>query len=364
MNDSEALRLAVNVARRGWGRVSPNPLVGCVILSAKGEFLSFGAHERYGDLHAEAQAMRKLSDSQLRGARVFVTLEPCAHYGKQPPCAEALARKPIAEVVYGLKDPNPLVQGRGLEVLRSAGIQVRQAQGFESECAQLCEQFLVNQNESRCFVSLKMAVTLDGHMTNYSTDRLFVSSLASRAFGRYLRGGSEAILIGANTILADDPLYTIRHPSLPGVQPKLVILDPEAVVLKQTKLRIFQEHNPQNIWIVSSPRAPTSSLGQSILMEDPRDLGRVLSELWMRNVKSLFVESGPGLTESFLRLNLWDRLYIFQGSSPLETGSSRISVDQSRMKLLNALPEMPHFRGTEIGEDRFYTARRTKAFYG
>ena len=143
ITDEQAMQLAIEVARQGEGYVSPNPLVGCVVLDQNNKLVSMGAHLKLGEAHAEVHALSQIQDkSQLKGAKLFVTLEPCSHYGKTPPCVDLILQYPIAKVVYGIKDPNPLVAGRGIQKLKDHGVEVEQAEGFEASCRELCEQFL------------------------------------------------------------------------------------------------------------------------------------------------------------------------------------------------------------------------------
>ena len=160
LTEDQAMALAIQEAKKGAGFVSPNPLVGCVILDRDGKFLSKGYHQVFGGAHAEVNAVQGLTDEQLRGAKLFVTLEPCAHEGKTPSCAKMLAKKPIAQVIYGLVDPNPLVSGQGAAILKQAGIAAEVFPHFQDELEEVCEVFLWNFRKQKVFISLKIDKTL------------------------------------------------------------------------------------------------------------------------------------------------------------------------------------------------------------
>ena len=266
LTDDQAMSLAIAEARHGWGWVSPNPAVGCVILSSVGQMISKGYHEKYGGPHAEINALRGLSQAELHGARVFVTLEPCAHYGKTPPCAEALAKLPISEVVYGLQDPNPQVQGKGLEILKSAGIKVTHFKKYEKDCARICEHFLKNMNLQRPFVTLKAAVSLDGKLALKNGQSQWITGEASRLEAHRLRAFHEAVLVGVNTFLTDDPSLNIRHPDFPQKSTQVIVLDPTGRGLSKLKdSKLYANHSPSSIyWVVSQSHKESQSLvGQS-----------------------------------------------------------------------------------------------------
>ncbi len=342
------MALAVQAGLQGWGRVSPNPLVGCVILSARGELLASGAHHRYGDLHAETDALRKVATAQLKGAKVYVTLEPCAHRGKQPACAVKLAELPIAEVIYGTADPNPKVAGKGLEFLKNAGISVRHLPECEEDCLVLAEHFHLNMNLQRTFVSVKIAASLDGQMALPIAERVLITSTEARLEVARLRAGHDAILVGARTVLADDPRYTVRHPEFLDVKKKLVVLDPSGELKKRPGLKIFSLHSSENL----------------IVIENCRDLGRVLDDLWQREIKSVFVESGPKLTNSFLNQNCWDRMYLFQATKFLGSDSGRRWSNSSKLTSMGQIQSLHKVEVQTFGSDVLISARREPVTYG
>lgn len=326
LTDEQAMRLAIQEAYRGLGFVSPNPLVGCVILDSKNRYLSKGYHARYGEAHAEINALRGLNHEQLQGAKVFVTLEPCAHQGKTPSCAKALALLPLNEVIFGLTDPNPLVSGQGIDILKSAGIQTRNFPGLESELESVCEHFLYNIREHRVFVTAKVASSLDGQLALSSGESKWISDEASRKVSHILRAAHDALLVGANTVLTDDPALNIRVPGFEGKKSKIIILDSDALCLaKLADLQISKVHSPQDLCFAISDRIsnPPNPLGTSIIALPAQGLGLdlnvLLGRLWDWGLRSLFIEGGAHALSSFIGQKLAQRLYLFQ--APLILGA-------------------------------------------
>lgn len=220
MNDIDYMRRALLLAQQGCGWVSPNPMVGAVIVK-QGRIIGEGYHHRYGELHAEREALAACCESPC-GATMYVTLEPCCHYGKQPPCVEAILAAGISRVVVGCGDPNPLVAGKGLAVLREHGIEVRE-QVLEAECRQLNEVFFHYIQTKRPFVVMKYAMTMDGKIATSSGASQWISGETAREHVHRLRSRYRAIMVGVGTVLADDPLLTCRVPG--GRDPVRIICD-------------------------------------------------------------------------------------------------------------------------------------------
>lgn len=360
LTDAEAMTLALRRAIEGSTTVSPNPPVGCVILSSEGRVLAVGHHLRAGQAHAEIEALKALADidelersadgwnfeqlkvDELRGAKVFVTLEPCSHEGRTPSCAKTLAKLPISELVYGVEDPNPLVQGRGAEILRQAGIRVRNWQkedqsGLAQGLRDLIEIFSVNVQEKRPFVSLKMASSLDGQMALKNGSSQWITSEAARNFGMYLRGLHDAVLVGVDTILADDPQLNLRLPLQQGKASHLVILDPHGKLFLKPQLKIFKAHAPHQISIFTEPQwlgagVPFNHFGLN-LTEGRFELSAVLENLYEKGLRSIYVEGGAFTISEFIRQKLADRLWLFQAPAILGAGRSWTqSVDLQLME--------------------------------
>lgn len=366
LSDHEAMRFAIAQAAKGLGSVSPNPAVGCVILDNNSCLLSAGYHEKYGGPHAEVNALRGLTHSQLTGARVFVTLEPCAHHGKTPPCAEALAKLPLKEVIFGLFDPNPLVQGKGAEIIRHAGITATHFDDLKEKLEQSCEHFLKNMRANLPFVTLKLASSLDGKIALKNGQSQWITGPEAREETHRLRAHHDAILVGVDTFLTDNPSLTIRHPSFPDNQNKVIVVDPNGrglVKFKTSKIGTLYP-NSSVFWIVN--KKPESNSASSInIIEAPLaadqvhiDLAEVKKALWSHSIKSIFVEGGARTISSFLNQKAADRLSLFL--SPMIIGEqSGLSWTQN----LNPIENLKEAIGTSslemssFGKDLLLTCR-------
>lgn len=306
LSADQAMRLAIREASRGAAHVSPNPTVGCVILDARGGFLSAGHHEKYGEAHAEVNAVKNLKPEDLKGAQVFVTLEPCAHEGKTPSCAKMLAKLPLGRVVYGLVDPNPLVKGQGARILRDAGLKCdlyRDAFGaqLEAELEESCEIFLWNFRHKKPFVSLKAAASLDGRIALADGTSQWITGPAAREKGHELRAHHDAVLIGSGTLVNDDPSLDVRHPRITKRNKVVVLGRPERA--KERAWNLQRSHAADEVFWLSDA-----------------NLEVVLEKLWEAGVRSVLVEGGARVSGSFLAAGLVNRLHLFM--APAIMGSS------------------------------------------
>lgn len=284
--DEYWMRRAMHLARNGYGHVSPNPAVGCVIVSANGKIVGEGWHRRYGEGHAEVNAVNSVKDrSMLDGATVYVTLEPCSHYGKTPPCAELLAGLPVKRVVAGSGDPDPKVNGRGLAMLRKAGKEVV-AGVLEEECKALNPAFFTSRCLNRPFITLKWACGADGSMGDGKGKRMIFSNAEGNMWAHRERTLHDAIMVGLRTALADNPHLDVRHWS--GRKPVPVVVGGEGQPIDGLELA----KNPSTIWL------PRTS-----------DLKSMVRELWTKHhLSSLLVEGGATLLRAFLDAGLYDRI--------------------------------------------------------
>lgn len=311
------MRRALALARHGEGYVSPNPLVGCVIVQGD-RIVGEGYHQRFGGPHAEIHALRAAGE-QARGAVVYVTLEPCCHIGKTPPCAEALLRAAPARVVVALRDPNPRVAGGGLARLQQAGIAVTLGV-CEAEARRLNEAFITFITTQRPFVTVKCAVTLDGKIATKTRHSRWITGEPARLRVHELRHASDVIVVGIGTALHDNPLLTTRLPDRCGADPLRVIVDstlrlpPEARVtevtasrrtLVATTVRAAPERQDRlaarGVEIV---RLPADAAGQV-------DLEALLHHLGQRGLASVLVEGGATLITTFLQRRLLDKALFF-----------------------------------------------------
>ena len=264
MSSGAALRLAIQEAKKGTGFVSPNPLVGCTILDSQFRFLSVGYHERLGEAHAEINAIKNLlSESSLEGAHLFVTLEPCAHSGRTPSCAKTIAEnvnRP-ATVTYAVSDPNPIAGG-GAAILIAAGIKTAKFAdcdtidlGERLEITALAEDlaeiFLHNVRTSEPFVSVKVAASIDGCMALSNGESKWITGASAREHTHFLRARYDAVLIGRNTFVTDDPQLNVRHELFPNFSNKVVLLDPMARTLDALKTsQLLRVREPNELIVV------------------------------------------------------------------------------------------------------------------
>src|SRR5699024_3086429 len=245
--DEKWMQLAFDLAEQGAGYVSPNPLVGCVIVSSDGRKVGQGYHERYGQAHAETNAVESVADpALLDGATVYVTLEPCAHHGKTPPCCKMLAKLPIARVVVAMEDPSPKVAGQGISHLREHGITV--GVGLLKEQVQRQNEFFLHyQAFNMPFVTLKIAQTMDGYTAAPDGHSEWISGLQAREKVHYWRSRFDAVMVGRNTALLDNPRLTVRH--VEGRQPQRIVIDGPLEL--PDKLNLFTDQYEEKTIIIT-----------------------------------------------------------------------------------------------------------------
>ena len=331
------MQRCLDLAQQGAGRVSPNPMVGSVIVGGEGETLGEGFHGRFGGPHAEVEAFHDAEERGFGGrfseASLYVNLEPCNYHGKTPPCAGLILEKQISRVIVGMEDPSPHVAGGGIARLREAGVEVTVGV-LEGEAKRLNEAFVHHVATGRPLVTLKIAQTLDGKVGTLDSGPLMVSSLESRALVHRWRSELDAVLVGAGTAKADDPQLTVRHPTFPpkngagqaaeGRQPVRVVLDRTGEL--PPSLRLFSdEHVSKTVAVTGELATPAYETGLlangGCLIRAPEtdghlDLPVVLEILGSgdglgRPVQSVLVEAGPGLATALLQHGLVDRLFVF-----------------------------------------------------
>ncbi len=313
--DERYMARCIEIARRGAGAVSPNPMVGSVIV-CDGAVVGEGYHEVYGGPHAEVNAIASVADGEmLHRSTLYVNLEPCSHHGKTPPCADLIVEKGIRRVVVGCGDPNPQVAGRGVARLRSAGIEVLEGV-LEAESKKLNEAFITSHTEGRPFVALKLAETLDGRIATADGGSKWITGEAARLEVHRLRCSYDAVLSGAATVRADGSRLTVRHCA--GRNPLRVVLDPSLslppdapVFGAEAKTLLFASKPMEG----SPSAARYAASGVEVVFVDDGagglDLRSVLDELHRRQVLSVMVESGGRLSASLARERFLDKLYMF-----------------------------------------------------
>lgn len=300
------MRRALELAERGRYTVSPNPMVGCVIVR-DGQAIAEGWHRRAGEAHAEIEALRQCSDP--RGATMFVTLEPCAHHGRTPPCANAVAAAGIARVVVAMNDPHDVVNGRGIEILRSAGMEVVTGV-LESEARRLNEKFIWSIAQKLPFVLVKAAMTLDGKLATVTRDSQWITGEAARERSLALREEYDAILVGGGTVAHDNPRLT-RRLGLAGDATRWtrVVLDGDGDVPPHAQL--FTDGAPTILFTANPSRIERAPNLEIVSVDGRADLERVLGELHARGIHSLLVEGGAVIHSEFIRCELWQKMTLF-----------------------------------------------------
>jgi len=328
------MQRCLDLAQQGAGRVSPNPMVGSVIIGAEGQTLGEGFHGHFGGPHAEAEAFRDVEErgygEKLSEATLYVNLEPCSHHGKTPPCAGLILEKQISRVVVGMEDPNPQVAGRGIARLREAGVEVTVGV-LEKEAKRLNEAFSWHITTGRPLVTLKIAQTLDGKIAAPDGAPLTITSLESRTLVHRWRSELDAVLVGSGTALADDPQLSVRH--LEGRQPVRVVLDRSGELPASLKL-FSDEHVSKTLAVTGEEAAPAyeskliAAGGRVVRASEADghlDLRAVLEILGVgeelgRPIQSVLVEAGPGLATALLCQDLADRLFVFTAPNILGEG--------------------------------------------
>ena len=314
-DDAFFMRRALELAVQGAGSVSPNPMVGAVIVY-NGEIIGEGYHQKFGGPHAEVNAIASVSDEQkLHDATLYVTLEPCAHFGKTPPCSDLIVQKGIPRVVIGCRDPHVEVAGKGIARLQAAGIPVTEGV-LEAECLKCNEAFIKSHTKGLPFVTIKLAQTLDGKIATSLGASHWITGEEARSEVHRLRSIYDAVLIGEATVRADDSQLTVRHCA--GRNPLRVVLDRRLSLPLDAK--IFDTAAPTIVFASSSwERLPKVALlrqkGVTVLFVKEHagelDLRSVLAELQKQNVLSVMVEGGSRLSASFVRAGLVDKITLF-----------------------------------------------------
>ncbi|EKD50885.1 MAG: Riboflavin biosynthesis protein RibD [uncultured bacterium] len=305
--------MALKLARKGAGRVSPNPLVGCVIVK-NGQVVGKGYHKKYGDYHAEVNAL-KMAGHKARGATLYVNLEPCFHYGKTPPCVDAVIAAGIKRVVIAMQDPNPKTDGRSITKLKRHGIEV--CVGVcAKEARELNQYFIHAMTHKQPYVIVKVAQSLDGMITAQKGQRTQITGKRAVDYVQRLRSEVSAVLVGVNTVRVDDPLLTVRNPKKP--QPKRIILDSN-LSLPHT-VNLFGASGGQVILVCALPARHKKVLaftkrGVVVISDVPRDrqgldLKYVLKSLYDLGLRSVLVEGGAKVFRSFLTQKLADEWQI------------------------------------------------------
>ncbi|MEX0994596.1 MAG: bifunctional diaminohydroxyphosphoribosylaminopyrimidine deaminase/5-amino-6-(5-phosphoribosylamino)uracil reductase RibD [Balneolaceae bacterium] len=366
-NDKIWMQRALNLARKGEGYVSPNPMVGCVIVSESGDVIGEGFHERFGKPHAERNAVQSVEDeSTLDNSTVYVTLEPCSHHGKTPPCCELLAELPVKRVVAAMKDPNKKVHGKGLEYLKKNGIQVETGL-LKNEAEQLNEFYLHYTEFGTPFVTLKIAQTADGYIAAPNGDSRWITGHESRTRVHRWRGRYDAVLVGRNTVQLDNPSLTVRHAR--GRQPHRIVIDGPFELSRD--LNLFSDQYEEKTLIITHNRdraateadpmlkvlQPNYFRGKVLLVPEKdghSDLRAALKALGKEGITSVLVEGGQSLSTAMMKAGVVDKLELFIAPKILGGGTrSILGLGLNRMEEIITFQSMDW---TRVGEDMLLTA--------
>lgn len=340
MTEAEAMERALALAWKGWGRVHPNPMVGAVVLR-NGQNVGEGHHAEFGQRHAEPAALKQAGE-QARGATLVVSLEPCAHQGRQPPCTGVVAGAGIRRVVIAHPDPNPLAAG-GVATLRNLGLEVEVGLMQEQACRQNAVFFHRIRHQTRPFVALKLATSVDGRIADPRGGSRWISGEAARDWVHWLRAGFDALAVGAHTAMVDDTRLTVRGTVVPRLPPRRVIFERRGRLSEG--LRLWQEEPAPLIVTTGAPAeriAAWQARGAQVVVAG--DLELALMALREAGICSLLVEGGGRLAGALLRAGLVDRFYWVQ--APLWLGESGIEAYHS-------LPSSPL-----SGVERWHVAER------
>lgn len=320
-NDQRWMSRALTLARLGWGQVAPNPLVGAVVVS-QGEIVGEGAHRRFGGAHAEIEALAA-AGHKARGGSMYVTLEPCTHHGKTPPCVDAIVSAGVSHVSIAVRDPNPDAGG-GVARLEAAGIRVELGLLAEA-AAELNAPFLHSFSSDRPWVTLKLAVSMDGAIADASRRPGWLTGPEARRRVHSLRAGSDAIGVGMGTVLADDPLLTVRDADPPRVAPTRVVFSRTGRLPLTSRLAQRTHEGPVVVFAnMPDPSYDHDLRGLGVEVIGVASLREALRTLRARGVHSLLVEGGASLAASLLEEDLVDRVVLFQ--APVVLGEGALSA--------------------------------------
>jgi diaminohydroxyphosphoribosylaminopyrimidine deaminase/5-amino-6-(5-phosphoribosylamino)uracil reductase len=347
------MRMACRLAQKAAGRTSPNPMVGAVLVRDE-KIIATGYHKAAGTDHAEIVALKR-AGKRARGATLFINLEPCRHFGRTPPCSRALIAAGITSVVAGMKDPNPLVAGRGLRELKRAGITVRTGL-LEAECRSLNEAFIKYITRGLPFVTLKLAASLDGKIATSNGDSHWISGDESRKTVHRLRNQVDAVLVGSGTVVADDPQLTCRLRG--GRNPWRVVLDRRLRI--SPGARLFLQDDPEKTLIVTSRRAPAHRVGALrargagvlLLAERNRKISwnALLKRLASLGIQSVLIEGGAAIAAAALRENAVDKILFFYAPKIIG-GDGRPMIDDLGIRSVKRSLRVERLEVTRSGGD-------------
>ncbi|MZQ96664.1 MAG: bifunctional diaminohydroxyphosphoribosylaminopyrimidine deaminase/5-amino-6-(5-phosphoribosylamino)uracil reductase RibD [Acidaminobacter sp.] len=357
------MQRALELAKLGAGRTSPNPLVGAVIVK-EGRVIGEGYHAMYGGPHAEVNAIENASES-VEGAEIYVTLEPCSHYGKTPPCALKLIENRFSKVYIAMEDPNPLVAGRGIQMLRKQGIEVEVGL-LEEKAKALNEVFIKYITTKKPFCVMKAAMTLDGKIATVTGESQWITSEAAREYVHQLRHELKAIMVGIGTVLKDDPKLTTRLKGKQGRDPIRVVVDSTLKIPLNAKILHLDSDAPTLIATTDRADSEKATALQSMpgvkLIITPQkdgkvDLDYLMFVLGEQGIDSLLLEGGATLNASALESKIVDKVLMFIAPKILGGQNAPTPVGGSGIEVLENAVRLKGMKAVEIGDDLLIEAR-------
>lgn len=350
------MKRALELAKLGSGYTNPNPLVGAVIVKDE-NIIGEGYHELYGGSHAEINAFKNATED-VKGATMYVTLEPCSHYGKTPPCAYAIVEKGIKKVVIGMKDPNPLVAGRGIQILKDNGIEVVVGV-LENEAEKINEIFIKYITKKTPFCILKTAMTLDGKIATYTGDSKWITNDASRKYVHELRHRVSSIMVGIGTVLSDDPSLTTRLEDKKGLSPTRIIVDSNLKIPLTAKVL---DKNLEGSTIVATTEIADKEkikflqeMGASIIVTPTKnnkvDLTSLMEILGERKIDSVLLEGGGTLNYSALNEGIVDKVISFIAPKILGGSNAKTPVEGEGKKYIKDAIELHNIEVSKFEDD-------------
>lgn len=334
MTNEAYIKRTFELARLAYGHTWPNPMVGCVIVK-NGKIIAEGYHHKAGTDHAELDAIKNATES-VEGSTFYVNLEPCCHTNKQtPPCAQRLIQERVKKVVIANLDPNPHVNGKGVQLLRDHGIEVEFGI-LEEEGEELNEVFFYNQRHKLPYVHLKMATTLDGKMSMPNGESQWITGELARKHAHGLRAAHQGVLIGAETLRKDNPKLNVRLPEYKGDHPYRIVL---------TKSGNLPQHS----------HLFTDELKEKTLIYQNQTLREVLEDLYQKKIINILIEGGAQIATAFMKEKLVNRLSLYMNPSILGTGPS--ALHDFGVTQLNARPHLKNLKHEWLGEDLYLTGR-------
>ena len=339
MTDEIYMQRCIDIAKRGIRAVAPNPMVGCVLV-VEDKIIGEGYHERYGEAHAEVNAINNVSNQNLlKNATLYVSLEPCSHTGKTPPCCDLLIQKGVKKVIVGTKDPNPLVGGKGIEKLKNSGIEVSEGI-LKDQCLELNKRFFTFHEKQRPYVTLKWAQTLDGFLDKIRKDGEekinWISEPETKTLVHKWRSEEQSILVGRNTITNDNPSLTVRDYG--GMNPIRLVIDSQLQI--SGNLNIYSKDAPT---IVFNRVKDKKENNVEWIKIKETSTNSILEELYRRGIQSVFVEGGSRTLQYFIIDNLWDEARVIVGQKYFKEGYKAPIINKVPIKSMPFGKDMIHY---------------------